>query len=545
MSSKSISCNSLKAVSDGCKESYNTCLGTSPYTCEELKRGRHIAWTSGAGEQDCSKYYDKNGNICKTGTKNNEYYSCATSNNKCSNQPAPQSPPKSNTCSLAMNTMDDAAERASLCAKGIIPSFVKAGCTSEQIQTWCGGDQSPKKTPTTTTKPAPQSHGLTCEPGFTLNTDDAELTGALKNSKKTGDGWDTNNPNLCKKNMCYARLNNAGPETRTYGCNVPKGQPTLGTVCPGFCRGNPHPDALGQRYTTNTVEECKNKCIENSKCKGFDYGNDGSKYNCNLKTGTCTGTDLISSASPMEKTFINSSIMCNKYKSHPKGQSSNVSESCCSEYAKKIRYNYQTRSWNDIPTGCVKSTNPGAKDVWFNTNAKPSCIGQGEDCKGKTTTKGTFIVVSDEKANCKKKHRGNKGSDNINIVIANSVGSSDQQPHEYIDPLNYTSNPPGPLNQNPDGGSNNDNTGDQSGDQSGDSGQTAPSQTPPNQTPSEATSSSVVLNPQPESSNTLLYVGIGIFVLLLLLFLIYRFYKRRGLSSQPIAPPITQPIRPM
>lgn len=230
--------------------------------------------------------------------------------------------------------------------------------------------------------------------------------------------------------------------------------------------------------------------------------------------------------------------------------SSNISASCCSEYAKKIGYRYQTRSWNDIPTGCVESTTKGINDVWFNTNAKPSCIGQGEDCKGESTTKGTFRVVNDKLADCKKKHRGNKRSDNINIVIANSVGSSDQQPHEYIDPLNFTSNPPGPLNQNPDSGSDNDNTSDQSGDQSddqsgdqtGDSDQTPPSQTPPSQTPSGETSSSVVVNPPPKSSNTLLYVSIGVVVLLLLLFLLYRFYKKRGLSSQPIAPPITQPM---
>ena len=403
MSSKSVSCNSLKAVSYGCKESYNTCLGTSQYTCDELKRGRHIAWTSGAGEQDCSKYYDKNGNICKTGTKNNEYYSCATSNNKCSNQPT---------------------------------------------------KTTPGKTPTTTTKPAPQSQGLTCSNG-TLNTDDFDIKkyngGQFSKSEKTGNGWDTQNQSLCRKNMCikWPRDTSDG-KNRIYSCTVPEGQ-----------------------------------------------------------------------------------------------QPSNVSESCCSEYAKKIGYKYQTRSWNDIPTGCVKSVNPGAKDVWFNTNANPSCIGKGEGCEGKTTTKGTFTVVSDEMTDCKKKHkghRGNKGSDNINIVIANSGGGSpDQPPHEYIDPLNYTSNPPGPLNQNPDGGSGNDNTDDQSGD----SGQTPPSQTPPSQTPSGSTSSSVVVNPPPKSSNTLLYVGIGVVVLLLLLFLLYRFYKKRGLSGQPIAPPITQPIRSM
>ena len=303
-------------------------------------------------------------------------------------------------------------------------------------------------------KPAPQSQGLTCSNG-TLNTDDFDIKkyngGQFSKSEKTGNGWDTQNQSLCRKNMCIKWLGDTSDgKNRIYSCTVPEGQ-----------------------------------------------------------------------------------------------QPSNVSESCCSEYAKKIGYKYQTRSWNDIPTGCVKSVNPGAKDVWFNTNANPSCIGKGEGCEGKTTTKGTFTVVSDEMTDCKKKHkghRGNKGSDNINIVIANSGGGSpDQPPHEYIDPLNYTSNPPGPLNQNPDGGSGNDNTDDQSGD----SGQTPPSQTPPSQTPSGSTSSSVVVNPPPKSSNTLLYVGIGVVVLLLLLFLLYRFYKKRGLSGQPIAPPITQPIRPM
>lgn len=320
-------------------------------------------------------------------------------------------------------------------------------------------DGSDKPTPGKT--PAPQSQGLTCSNG-TLNTDDFDLStyhippakaGQFKNSVRKGNGWDTQNQFLCRKNMCIKWTGDTSDgKNRIYSCTVPEGQ-----------------------------------------------------------------------------------------------QPSNVSESCCSEYAKKIGYRYQTRSWNDIPTGCVESTTKGTNDVWFNTNANPSCIGQGEDCKGKT--EGTFKVVNDKLADCKKKHkghRGNKGSDNINIVIANS-GGSDQPPHEYIDPLNFTSNPPGPLNQNPDSGSNNDNTGDQSGDQSGDSDQTPQSQTPsdqtpPSQTPSGATSSSVVVNPPPKSSNTLLYVGIGVVVLLLLLFLLYRFYKKRGISSQPIAPPITQPM---
>jgi len=201
----------------------------------------------------------------------------------------------------------------------------------------------PGKTPTTTTKPAPQSQGLTCSNG-TLNTDDFDIKkyngGEFSKSVKTGNGWDTQNKFLCRKNMCIERLRDTSDgNNRTYSCTVPEGQ-----------------------------------------------------------------------------------------------QPSNVSESCCSEYAKKIGYRYQTRSWNDIQTGCVQSVSSGTNDVWFNTNATPSCIGQGEDCKGKTTTKGTFTVVSDEMADCKKKHKGhieNKGSDNINIVIANSSGgSSDQPPHE-------------------------------------------------------------------------------------------------------------------
>lgn len=380
---------------------------------------------------------------------------------------------------------------------------------------------------------------------------ESKCAGGYTNTSDEITSFDTSNKS-CKITTNYCRWEQ---KNTTSGAKDKNKQPACADTCKDIL--NPKCDAVDKETATKLLKE-----------KGKPLGKDPDRYDLSLKpqcinkcvnTGY-TGNDVkyawcgtVGEGLPFYSGWAYCDAKCKgkngdenlKYLNDRLDKqdttSSNVSESCCSEYAKKIGYRYQTRSWNDIPTGCVESTTKGANNVWFNTNAKPSCIGQGEDCKGKTTTKGTFRVVNDKLADCKKKHRGNKGSDNINIVIANSI-ESDQQPDEYIDPLNFTSNPPGPLNQNPDSGSDNDNTSDQSEDQSGDSDQTPPSQTPPSQTPSGATSSSVVVNPPPKSSNTLLYVGIGIVVLLLLLFLLYRFYKKRSLSSQPIAPPITQPM---
>lgn len=385
---------------------------------------------------------------------------------------------------------------------------------------------------------------------------ESKCAGGNTNTNDEKTSFDTSNKS-CKITTDYC---NWEQKNTTSGAKDKNKQPACANACNDILK--PKCSAIDKETATKLLKNRKIQTIQGTNPDRYDLSKNPKCIDKCINTGY-TGNDVkyawcgtSGEGLPFYRGWAYCDAKCKdnngdenfKYLNDgldKKDTSSNVSESCCSEYAKKIGYKYQTRSWNDIPTGCVKSVNPGAKDVWFNTNANPSCIGKGEGCEGKTTTKGTFTVVSDEMTDCKKKHkghRGNKGSDNINIVIANSGGGSpDQPPHEYIDPLNYTSNPPGPLNQNPDGGSGNDNTDDQSGD----SGQTPPSQTPPSQTPSGSTSSSVVVNPPPKSSNTLLYVGIGVVVLLLLLFLLYRFYKKRGLSGQPIAPPITQPIRSM